>query len=50
VTVGFSHYNAPVTVSAPPASQTTDIDSIIHSIRGIASDVGQAVSSFASKF
>lgn len=50
VTVGFSHYNAPVTVSAPPASQTTDIDSIVHSIRGVVSDVGQAVSSFASKF
>ena len=50
VTVGFDHYNAPVAVAVPPASQTTDVSAIVHSVNSFASDLGHAVSSIASKF
>jgi hypothetical protein len=50
VTVGFDHYNAPVAVAVPPASQTSDVSSIVSSVRGMASDIGHAVSSIASRF
>jgi len=50
VTVGFSHYNAPVTVTVPPASDTTDVHSIVHSVQGVISGLGHAVSSIAAKF
>ena len=40
MTVGFDHYNAPVAVTVPPASQTTDVSSIISSVQGMASDIG----------
>ena len=49
VIVGFSHYNAPVTVSVTPASDTTDVNSLVHSVRGIVSGIRSAVSGFASK-
>ena len=48
VTVGFSHYNEPVTVAVPPASQVTDVSSIVSSIKGAVADINKAVSSFAS--
>lgn len=50
VTVGFSHYNAPVTVTIPPASDTTDVNSLVHSVRGVLSGIGSAVSGFAARF
>lgn len=50
VTVGFDHYNAPVVVAVPPASRTTDVSSIVSSVRGMVSDIGHAVSSITSKF
>ena len=50
VVFGFSHYNAPVTVTVPPASQTTDINAVVHSVRGVVSGIGHTVSSFASNF
>jgi hypothetical protein len=49
VTVGFSHYNAPVTITVPPASDTTDVNSLVHSVRGVLSGISNAVSGFASK-
>jgi len=49
VTVGFSHYNAPVAVTEPPASDTTDVNSIVHSVQGAISDLGHAVSGVAAK-
>ena len=49
VTVGFDHYNAPVTVTVPPASQTKDVGSIISSVRHMASDIGNAVSDVTSR-
>jgi len=49
VTVGFDHYDAPVSVSVPPASQTKDVSSIISSIRHITSDIGNAVSAVTSR-
>lgn len=50
VTVGFSHYNAPVTVTVPPASDTTDVNSLLHSVRGVLSGISSAVSGFAARF
>jgi hypothetical protein len=50
VVVGFSHYNAPVTVTMPPASQTTDVNQVVHSVQGVVSGIRHAVSIFASKF
>jgi hypothetical protein len=50
VTVGFSHYNAPVAVAVPPASQTTDAHSIVDSVKGFVSGLGHDVSSFAARF
>jgi len=49
VTVGFDHYNAPVSVTVPPASQTTDVGSIVQSLKGAVSDIRHAVSDVASK-
>ena len=37
-------------MTVPPASQTTDVSSIVSSVRGIVSDIGHAVSSITSKF
>ncbi len=49
VTVGFDDYNAPVSVTVPPASQTTDVSSILSSAHRIASDIGSAVSAVTSR-
>ncbi len=49
VTVGFDQYNAPVTVTVPPASQTKDLGSIISSVHHMASDIGNAVSDVTSR-
>jgi len=48
VTVGFSQYDQPVTVTVPPASQVTDVSGIVSSVRGAVADIGKAVSSFVS--
>ena len=48
VVVGFSHYNTPVTVTVPPASETTDMNAVVHSVQGVISGIGRAVSSFVS--
>jgi len=50
VTVGFSHYNQPVTVTAPPPSQVTDANAVVSSIQGAVSGIRHAVSSLASRF
>ncbi len=50
VTVGFSHYNQPVPVTVPPASQVTDVGGIVSSIKGAVSDFRHAVSSVVSRF
>ena len=50
VTVGFSHYNQPVAITVPPASDTTDVNSIVHSLRGDLSSFAHAVSGIAAKF
>ena len=50
VVVGFSNYNAPVNVTVPPASQTTDVNAVVHSVQGVVSGISHAVSSFASNF
>ena len=50
VTVGLDNYNAPVSVTVPPASQTTDVSSIVKTLRGAVSDIQHTVSSIASKF
>jgi len=49
VTVGFSHYGAPVTVSVPPASEVTDVNAVVRSVTGLAEGVRHAVSALASK-
>lgn len=50
VTVGFSHYNQPVAVAVPPASQVTDVGGIVASVKGAVSSFRHAVSSIASSF
>jgi hypothetical protein len=48
VTVGFSHYNEPVAVTVPPASQVTDVSGIVSSVTGAVRDLGNAVAGVAS--
>jgi len=50
VTVGFSHYNQPVAVSVPPASQVTDVGGIMSTVKGAVSDVRNAVSGVLADF
>ena len=50
VTVGFDHYDAPVAVTVPPSSQTTDVSSIVSSLQQAVSGIRHAVSSIASRF
>jgi len=50
VTVGFSHYGDPVTVTVPPADQVTDVSSVVSSIKGAVSEFSHAVSGLVSKF
>jgi hypothetical protein len=49
VTVGFSHYGAPVSVTVPPANQTTDVGAIVSSIQGVMSQIGHDFSGLASR-
>ena len=50
VTVGFAHYGAPVSVTVPPAGQTTDVSGIVTSVKGVASAVEHAFAGLAAKF
>jgi hypothetical protein len=50
VTVGFSHYGDPVTVTVPPASQVTDVSRVVSSILGVVSEIGHAFSGIAASF
>jgi len=50
VTVGFSHYGAPVSVTVPPADQVTDVSAIVSSLKGVISQIGHVVSGLASHF
>jgi len=49
VTVGFSHYNEPVSVTVPPSSQTTDVNSVVHSLQGVVSGIRHDLSGIVSK-
>ncbi len=48
VTVGFSHYDQPVTVTVPPPSQVTDVNGVVSAITGAVSAVRHAVSSLSA--
>jgi hypothetical protein len=48
LTVGLSHYGEPVSVSVPSASDVTDLNSIASSLKGMASQLGGALSGIAS--
>ncbi len=48
VTIGLSHYGAPVSVSVPPASEVTNLNSIASSLKGMVSQLGGALSGIAS--
>lgn len=48
LTLGLSHYGEPVSVSVPPASDVTDLGSIATSLKGMASQLGGALSGIAS--
>jgi hypothetical protein len=48
LTVGLSHYGQPVSVSVPPASAVTNLNSVGSSLKGMASKLGGALSSIAS--
>lgn len=50
VTVGFSHYNQPVAVTVPAASQVTDVGAIVSSVKGAVSDLRHAVSKVIADF
>ena len=48
VTVGFSHYGAPVSVQVPPASEVTDLGGVARSIGGAVSRFGHNLSGLVS--
>ncbi len=48
VTVGFSHYGEPVDAGVPPASEVTDLGSILSSVRGGLSRVAGDLSGLAA--
>ncbi len=48
LTIGLSHYGAPVSVAVPPASQVTDLNSIASSLKGIVAQLGGTLSGVAS--
>ncbi len=48
LTIGLSHYGEPVSVSVPPASDVTDLNSIASSLKGMASQLGGALSGMVS--
>jgi hypothetical protein len=49
VTVGLSNYGTPVSVTAPPASEVTNLDGAASSLRGAASKLGGALSGIVAK-
>lgn len=49
LTVGFSHYGAPVSASVPPPSDVTNLGGIMSSVKGGFSNVGRALGGMASK-
>jgi hypothetical protein len=49
VTVGFSHYGAPVTVSVPPSSDVVNLNSILSTIGGAFGKAGSALSGLMAK-
>ena len=49
LTVGFSDYGQPVSVSVPPASDTTNLNGIFSSVKGGFSKVGSAVSGIINR-
>jgi hypothetical protein len=48
VTVGFSHYGAPVAVQVPPASQVTDLGGVARSVSGAVSHLGHDLAGLVS--
>lgn len=48
LTIGLSHYGDPVSVSVPPASAVTNLNSIGSSLKGIVSQLGGTLSGIAS--
>ena len=49
VTVGLSNYGTPVSVTVPPASEVTNLDGVVSSLRGAASKLGGALSGIVAK-
>ena len=48
VILGLSHYGDPVSVSVPPASDVTNLNDIASSLKGVAAQLGGALSGIAS--
>lgn len=48
VTVGLSHYGAPVHVTVPPASEVTDVSGVASSVAGGFGHLGKALSSWVA--
>ncbi len=48
LTIGLSHYGEPVSVSVPSPSDVTNLNSIASSLKGMASQLGGALSGIAS--
>jgi hypothetical protein len=49
LTVGFSRYGAPVSVTVPPPSDVTNLGGIMSSVKGGFSNMGRALGGMASK-
>jgi hypothetical protein len=49
VTVGFSHYGAPVHVSVPPPSDVTNLGGVMHTVQGAATKVSETISGLVSR-
>jgi len=49
VTVGLSHYGQPVSITVPPASDTTDLGSIADSVHGLVSHISGDLSGIAQR-
>ena len=49
LTVGFSRYGSPVSVTVPPPSDVTNLDGIMSSVNGGFSNIGGALGGMASK-
>jgi len=49
LTIGLSHYGDPVSVGIPPASEVTNLNSVLPSLNRIISQLGGALSGIASR-